>query len=199
MFSALRIFTMTGPLQLSLQAAGSVPCHPNWRIEEGDLHLASWGEQVESFTPGIWGPGELVMPGQIPIKPLQMLALSNARVAEIDPSDAGCQTVLLQHCLQTSTLLQLNRIRPAEARRYQLLLWLVERFGRISSRGVSLSLTDMNLTHRHLAEIAGRTRVTVTKAMTLFRQQRYLVKKGSDERLARAAVPLLQRSGEVIT
>jgi CRP-like cAMP-binding protein len=74
-----------------------------------------------------------------------------------------------------------------------------ERFGRISSRGVSLSLEDMNLTHRHMAEIAGLTRVTVTKAMSHFRQQRYLIKEGCDELLLREAVPLLQRSGNVNT
>jgi len=195
----MRTVTMPGPLQLSLQASASVPCHLNWRIEEGYLRLASWGDQGENVTLGIWGPGDLVMPALIPIKPLQLLALSNARVEEVDPSEEDRQDFLIQHGLQTATLLRLSRIRPADARLFQLLLWMGERFGRISSRGVSLSLEDMNLTHRHMAEIAGLTRVTVTKAMSHFRQQRYLIKEGCDELLVREAVPLLQRSGNVNT
>jgi len=195
----MHTITMPGPLQLSLQASAAVPCNLNWRIEEGYLRLASWGEQGENFTLGIWGPGDLVMPGLIPIKPLQLLSLSNSRVEEVDPSEQERQEFLIQHCLQTATLLRLNRIRPAEARLFQLLLWMGERFGRISSRGVSLSLEDMNLTHRHMAEIAGLTRVTVTKAMSHFRQQRYLIKEGCDELLVREAVPLLQRSGNFNT
>ena len=41
----------------------------------------------------------------------------------------------------------------------------------------------MNLTHRHLADIAGTTRVTVTKALTRFRQEGSLLKEGTDELL----------------
>lgn len=195
----MRTATMPGPLQLSLQASASVPCHLCWRIDEGYLRLASWGERGEGITLGIWGPGDLVMPALIPIEPLQMLALSSSRVEEIEPSDQERQEFLIQHCLQTATLLRLSRTRPAEARLFQLLLWMGERFGRISSRGVSLSLEDMNLTHRHLAEIAGLTRVTVTKAMSHFRHKRFLIKEGCDELLVREAVQLLQRSGDFNT
>ena len=105
----------------------------------------------------------------------------------------------LQLSLQASTLLRLSRVRPAESRLFPLLLWLGERFGRVSSRGVSLCFDDMNLTHRHLAEISGLTRVTVTKAITHFRQRGYLRKEGADELLLREALPNLQRqsrSGE---
>ena len=62
-------------------------------------------------------------------------------------------------------------------------MWLGERFGRVSSRGVSLSFNDMNLTHRHLAELSGTTRVTVTKALARFRQEGSLIKEGADELL----------------
>lgn len=41
----------------------------------------------------------------------------------------------------------------------------------------------MNLTHRHLAEIAGMTRVTVTKALSHYRQAGMMVREGNDELL----------------
>jgi CRP-like cAMP-binding protein len=41
----------------------------------------------------------------------------------------------------------------------------------------------MNLTHRQLAEIAGMTRVTVTKALSHYRQVGMMVREGNDELL----------------
>jgi len=179
-------------LHLSLQAAAAVPSNLNWRIEDGYLRVASWSDQGESCTFGLWGPGDLVIPSLITVAPLQLQALSSARVEEADPSPQEREAFLLDQSLQTSTLLRLSRTRPAESRLFQLLLWIGERFGRVSSRGVSLSFEDMNLTHRHLAEISGLTRVTVTKAISHFRQEGYLLKDGPDELLLREALPQLQ-------
>lgn len=187
--------TMTArDLHLNLQASAVVPCTLNWCIDEGYLRVASWNDLGEPFTLGVWGPGELVIPSLITVAPKQLLALSAARVQEVDPSPEEREGFLLNQSLQTSTLLRLSRTRPAESRLFQLLLWMGERFGRISQRGVSLSFEAMNLTHRHLAEISGLTRVTVTKALSHFRQEGYLIKEGSDDLLLREALPQLQRT-----
>lgn len=183
-------------LHLSLQAGASVPVNLNWRIEEGYLRLTSWSEQGESCTLGVWGPGDLVLPALIRIAPLHLLALSPARVEEMDPSSEQREGFLLDQALQSSSLLRLSRVRPAESRLFQLLLWIGERFGRVSSRGVSLSFEDMNLTHRHLAEISGLTRVTVTKAISHFRQEGLLIEEGADALLLKEALPRLQRQNK---
>lgn len=180
-------------LQLSLQAAATVPCSLSWLIEDGYLRLASWSDQGELFTLGLWGPGELLIPSLISLAPNQLLTLSPVRLDEIVPSAEQREAFLLNQSLQSSTLLRLSRTRPAELRLFQLLLWMGERFGRVSSRGVSLSFEDMNLTHRNLGEISGLTRVTVTKAISHFRQAGYLVKEGSDELLLCEAVAELKR------
>ena len=180
-------------LHLSLQAAAAVPCNLSWRIEDGYLRVASWSDQGEPFTLGLWGPGDLVIPSLITVVPLQLLALSSARLEEVTVTADEREAFLLDQSFQTSVLLRLSRSRRAEARLFQLLLWLGERFGRVSSRGVSLCLDDMNLTHRQLAEIAGLTRVTVTKAISHFRQEGYLVREGHDDLLLREALPRLQR------
>lgn len=77
----------------------------------------------------------------------------------------------------------LIELEPVETRLFRLLVWLGERFGRVSRRGVSLSLEEMNLTHRQLAEIVGMTRVTVTKALSHYRQAGMMVREGNDELL----------------
>ena len=189
--------TMTArDLHLSLQPAAAVLSNLNWRVEDGYLRVVSWNDQGERFTLGLWGPGELVIPSLITLAPLQLLALSPARVEEATPSAEEREAFLLNQSLQTFMLLRLSRCRPAESRMFQLLLWIGERFGRVSSRGVSLSFEDMNLTHRQLAEISGLTRVTVTKAISHFRQEGILVKDGPDDLLLREALPLLQRQAK---
>jgi hypothetical protein len=172
-------------LQLNLSAGETLPCNVGWRIDEGYLRLSSWTDQAEMLVLGIWGPGDLVIPDLIGVKPIELLSLSPVLVEEAHSSAEEKQEFLLHQLRQTTRLLQLSRVRPVETRLYHLLLWLGERFGRISSRGVSLSLDDMNLTHRQLAEIVGTTRVTVTKALTRFRQEGQLVKDGEDDLFTR--------------
>jgi len=180
-------------LHLSLHAGADVPGHLSWRIDEGYLLISSWSDRGDPFTLGLWGPGELVIPSLVTQAPMHLHALSTAQVEEAYPSDLERENFLLLQCLQTSTLLRLGRTRPAESRLFQLLLWMGERFGRVSRRGVSLSFEEMNLTHRHLAEISGLTRVTVTKAISHFRQAGYLIKEGHDELLLPEALDHLQR------
>jgi CRP-like cAMP-binding protein len=69
----------------------------------------------------------------------------------------------------TEEIFELNRIRSAERRLLMLLRWLGINFGQVSSRGYRLSLKEMNLTHRSLAEICGLTRVTVTKNLNRYK------------------------------
>lgn len=189
--------TMTAHVMpLNLQAGAAVPGDHNWRVEDGYLRVASWSDQSEVCTYGLWGPGDLVIPSLITVDPRQLLALSSAVIEAADPSREEREAFLLDQSLQSCTLLRLSRTRPAESRVLQLLLWIGERFGRVNSRGISLSLEDMNLTHRHLAQISGLTRVTVTKAISHFRQEGFLLKDGADELLLREALPQLQRQAK---
>lgn len=182
-------------LRLHLRAGESLPRNVSWRIDDGFLRVASWADQAdEPLTLGLWGPGDLVIPALIGVDPLELLSLSAVQVEEVCPTAEQQLQFLVDQLHHTSTLLLLSRVRPAEIRLFQLLLWLGERFGRVNSRGVSLSFAEMNLTHRHLAEIAGTTRVTVTKALTRFRQEGSLVKAGDDELLQPDCCTALPRS-----
>lgn len=167
-------------LRLSLGSGESLPCNVAWRVDDGYLRVVSWGEQADPLTLGIWGPGDLVIPALIGVERIELLSLSSVQVDEALPTIDEQQCFLVDQLRQTSSLLQLSRVRPAETRLLQLLLWLGQRFGRVSSRGVSLSFDNMNLTHRQLAEISGTTRVTVTKALSRFRQEGHLLKDGPD-------------------
>ncbi len=180
---------------LCLGAAASVPVDLAWMIEDGYLRLTSCNDGEDSVTLGVWGPGELVIPALIGCAPIALLSLSPARLRNVHPTAEQREAFLLNQILQSATLLRISRSRPAEFRLVQVLFWLGERFGRVSSRGVSLSFAEMNLTHRNLAEISGLTRVTVTKAFSNFRQAGYLQKEGSDELLHQDSLHRIRSRG----
>ena len=173
-------------LQLALEAGQSLPVHLCWRVNDGYLRLTGRTELAEIFTLGIWGPGEIVMPELLSQQPVELRALSAALVHEWDPDPKERQSCSAVQIRQMGMLLQLTRIRPVEARLYNLLAWLGERFGSSTERGLSVPLEAMHLTHRQLAEMASVSRVTVTKALGHFRQQGLLKRVGAHEVLSDA-------------
>jgi CRP-like cAMP-binding protein len=168
-----------------LSAGESVPTSLCWIIEDGYVLLTADNDDGHTTTLGIWGPGELVLPMLLGRPSVHLSALSAVKVQGWSATAEEEVHYLKQQLAQLATLLQLAHIRRAETRLHKLLLWLGERFGQTSSRGVSLSFNALNLTHRNLAEITGMTRVTVTKALIRFRQDGLLTKQGQDELLRR--------------
>ena len=53
-----------------------------------------------------------------------------------EPSSSEREAFLIDHGLQTATLLRLSRSRPAELRLFRLLLWIDERFRLSGSRAI---------------------------------------------------------------
>lgn len=180
-------------LQLSLGAGQPVPATVSWRLDAGYLRASSWTDQAEIFTVGIWGPGESVIPELLTMQPVELSALSSVRVSEWIPEPEERHSFSTTHIQQMSMLLQLSRIRPADVRLFNLLMWLGRRFGHDSPKGVRVPIEEMNITHRQMAEIASMSRVTVTKTLGQFRQQGWLIKDGSSDLLARSAIALFQR------
>jgi len=179
-------------LQLALEAGQSLPVHVSWHVNDGYLRASDWSDQAEIFTLGSWGPGEIVMPELLTQQPMELRALSIAKVHEWNPDPAEHHCCSTTHIQQMGMLLQLTRIRPAEARLFNLLIWLGERFGTSTDHGRSVPLEAMNLTHRQLAEMASVSRVTVTKALGHFRQQGWLHRVDGVEVLSKAGIAFFQ-------
>ena len=175
-------------LRLRLEAGQSLPIHVCWRIEDGYLRATSWSNQRDIFTLGIWGPGEVIVPQLLAQKPIELRTLSSAQVQEWSPDPAHHHVYAQGHIQQIGTLLELTRIRPAEASLLHLLMWLGERFGSNTTQGRSVPLDALNLTHRQLAEMASVSRVTVTKALGHFRQLGWLQRTGELDVLSEAGV-----------
>ncbi|MCT0206918.1 Crp/Fnr family transcriptional regulator [Synechococcus sp. CS-1332] len=165
------------PVRLTLRVDDHLPADMSCWIDDGYVRANTWNEEGESITLGIWGPGELITPTGSGVMPYELICLTRVVVVvECEPTESEILGFLRDLHTQTAHLLQIHRVRPADARLLRLLYWIGARFGRISSSGTTLSLEDMNLTHRQLADIAGMTRVTVTKSLTRFRSQGLVVK-----------------------
>lgn len=81
-------------LRLSLRPGESLPCNVSWRIDDGYLRVVSWGIQADPLTLGIWGPGDLVIPGLIGVEPMELLSLSAVQVEEVVPTSEEKQCFL---------------------------------------------------------------------------------------------------------
>lgn len=156
-------------LRLTLQPGDVLPDNLSWRIQEGYIRTSAWDEEGESIILGIWGPGEWVTTAYSALKPVEIQCLSTAVVEQFEPSPEDIDQLLRQQIQNLEEIFQLNRIRAADQRLLTLLAWIGRRFGQVSTRGYRLSLKDMHLTHKSLAEICGLTRVTVTKTLNRYK------------------------------
>jgi hypothetical protein len=180
-------------LQLTLEAGQSLPVHLCWRVNDGYLRAIGKTDLAETFTLGIWGPGEIVMPQLLNPQPMELRALSRAWVHQWNPSPEEQQHCSRVQIKQMGMLLQLTRVRPVEARLFNLLVWLSERFGSDTEQECLLPLEAMNLTHRQLAEMASVSRVTVTKALGQFRQKGWLKRVKKSEVLSQEVMTRFRR------
>lgn len=176
-------------LRLTLQPHDVLPDGLSWKILDGYIRTITWDEEGESITLGLWGPGDWVTNAFSGLSPVEVQCLSTVVVEQHHPEDDEILAFLQQQIRNTEEIFQINRIRSAEHRLLMLLRWIGTRFGQVNSRGCRLSLREMNLTHKSLAELCGLTRVTVTKNLNRYKLAG-LLQKVSDDDLMIPAEPL---------
>lgn len=156
-------------LRLTLLPNDVLPEGLSWRILDGYIRTAAWDSEGEAITLGLWGPGDWVTSAYSALRPVEVQCLSTAVVEQLHPSEPELIEFLQAQIRNTEEIFEINRIRSADERLLRLLFWLGSRFGQVSSRGHRLSLKDMNLTHKGLADLCGLTRVTVTKNLNRYK------------------------------
>lgn len=171
------------PLQLTLHPQAVLPEGMSWRLHEGYVRSATWDLEGESITLGLWGPGDLISSEDPVLHPLELQCLTTVVVEHVE-LDASEQ---LQHLLRErqmlGELLTIQRIRSGDRRLLTLLGWIGQAHGQVNSHGCRLSLSELNLTHRALADLCGLTRVTVTKLLSRFRAEGRLLAIGESDLL----------------
>jgi CRP-like cAMP-binding protein len=168
-------------LRLSFPANDSLPHSLYWKIEEGYVRTFAWDAEGDTITLGIWGPGEWVTTAFSSSQAIELQCLTPVVVTQFLPTAADIDQLLRRQVQNIEEIFQLNRIRSADQRLLALLTWIGGRFGQVSASGYRLSLKELNLTHQSLAELCGLTRVTVTKALSRYREIGTLQKLSPDD------------------
>lgn len=148
-------------------------------IYRGVVQLFTIHPNGDETLLGLAGPS---MPIGMPISlinPYQAIALTQADVlrlpwAEIEASPELAARLfphIVLRLRQTEAWLALAGRRPVSERLKQLLLLLSQDFGQATTAGTRLTV---RLTHQHLANAIGATRVTVTRLLSEFRNEGWL-------------------------
>jgi len=158
------------PLRLTLHPQDVLPEHMSWRLHEGYVRSATWDAEGEAITLGLWGPGDVISSEDPVVDPLELQCLTTVVVEHLELDDDSQRHHIRRERQMLAELHTIQRIRSGERRLLALLTWIARSFGQINRHGCRLSLTELNLTHRSLADLCGLTRVTVTKLLSRFRQ-----------------------------
>ena len=169
------------PLRLNLQPGDVLPESLSWKILDGYIRTSVLEEDGESIILGVWGPGDWVTAAYSALKPIEIQCISPVVVEQFQPESEDVETLLLQQIQNLEEIFQFNRIRSADLRLLRLLTWIGRRFGQVNSRGYRLSLKEMNLTHKSLADLCGLTRVTVTKVLNRYKVEGVLQQISPDD------------------
>ncbi len=158
-----------------------IPLGPGdiWVVCRGVVLLTTLHDSGDEALVGLVGPA---MPFGLPltwVNPYQAKALGpvdlmGLSVKEVENSPALTQG-LFQHLTrrlrQTEAILALAGCRRVEDRLRQLLLLLKAEFGQPIPGGTRLNI---RLTHQHLANTLGTTRVTITRLLGQLRDEKWL-------------------------
>jgi CRP-like cAMP-binding protein len=145
-----------------------------WKIERGAVRTLTWSEDGAFITLGYWGKGDLIGYPLSTVKPYQIECLTSVE-ATIIPPHLWYQDVnaLVVHIQQAEELLSIVHRKPIYLRLWQFLVWLSDKFGRDVEQG---KLIDLNITHQEISEVLNTTRVTVTRLLQQFEEEKKLIR-----------------------
>ncbi|BAZ37098.1 putative transcriptional regulator, Crp/Fnr family protein [Calothrix sp. NIES-4101] len=140
-----------------------------WKIDKGVVRTLTWLEDGTIVTLGLWGEGDIVGRKLSKTEAFEIECLTKVEVTAIYLHDVlSMPEVLLEHIQQSEDLTIIRSYRTVDLIIIKLLAWLAKKFGHAVENG---HLIDLRLTHQDIAEIAGSTRVTVTRILSQLEEQ----------------------------
>ncbi len=145
-----------------------------WEIQRGIVRTQTWTEDGKVISLGYWGAGDVVGKPLAAIDPYEMFCMTPVIVRLLDKHHESALPFLYQHVKTLQELVWIMGQNSVTESLWSLLLWLFEKFGYTVQEGY---LIDIRLTHQDIAELAGTTRVTVTRLLKQFEAQRLLCRQ----------------------
>ena len=165
------------PVLRSFNRGDVVPEIPgNWVIQTGVIRTMTWDEEGLVSVLGLWGMGDLMGSITRNIDPYQSECLTPVVLSLLNDPQA-LPELLLKQCLKMEELLALSHCRNVGDRLLRMLYWLARHFGVVHCDQMGPGrLIDMQMTHQHLADLTGTTRVTVTRCLGNFERDGQIVR-----------------------
>ncbi|MGB3509152.1 MAG: Crp/Fnr family transcriptional regulator [Microcoleaceae cyanobacterium] len=140
-----------------------------WRIDAGVVRSITSGEDGNIVTLGFWGAGDIVGKPLFSVYPYQIECLNLVEASILPRGYSYPQEILISQLQKTQELVRIIHSKKIRYRLLRLLNWLAERFGNQIPGG---QLIDIRFTHQELADIISTSRVSVTRLLNQFEQER---------------------------
>ena len=138
--------------------------HRFFRITQGVVRTLTYLEDGSlPLVLGLWGAGDVVGGPLSSISPYYMECFTKVEGYSFVPDEATLSLPWIKsHLQQIEELMIIRSLKTNGVKLLRLLSWLSSRFGHTGDCGQRI---DLRLTHQDLAELAGVTRVTVTRTL----------------------------------
>jgi CRP-like cAMP-binding protein len=164
-------FMQTAPLLSSsklekqFKVRSMVPCDNSrlFQIAHGVVRTLTYLDDGSPLVLGIWGIGDVVGGLLSSINPYYIECFTAVEGFFFVPEDTASVAALMRpHLRQVEELMIIRSHKTIDVKLIRLLSWLSHRFGGEGERG---SIINLRMTHQDLAELAGTTRVTITRTL----------------------------------
>jgi CRP-like cAMP-binding protein len=151
-------------LERSFSARSMVPCDSRqlFRVTQGVVRTLTYLDDGSPLALGVWGIEDVVGAFLSSINPYYIECLTPVKGILFAPEVANLTSFIGAHLQQVEELMMIRSHKAIDVKLVRLLAWLSHRFGRTEERG---QVIDLRITHQDLAELAGTTRVTITRTL----------------------------------
>jgi CRP-like cAMP-binding protein len=142
-----------------------VPCEKShlFRITSGVVRTLTYLDDGSPLVLGVWGAGDVVGGLLSSVNPYYIECFTPVEGSFFVPEDAASVTTLMKpHLRQVEDLMIIRSHKTIDVKLIRLLSWLSHHFGGEGKHGPVINL---RMTHQDLAELAGTTRVTITRTL----------------------------------
>ncbi len=150
-----------------------------WIIQSGVIRSVTWDMEGNVAVLGWWGAGDLIYSVTRKIEPHQYECLAPTVLTKLCDFH-GLSDLLIKQSLKMEELLALAHCRNTSDRILKMLHWLADHFGEPFFDRNHLDrigrLINIQITHQQLADLAGTTRVTVTRCLGQFQRDDHIVR-----------------------
>jgi CRP-like cAMP-binding protein len=155
----------TSKLEKHFTLRSMVPCDNGrlFRITHGVVRTLTYLDDGSPLVLGVWGAEDVVGSLLSSVNPYYIECFTAVEGIFFVPEDTASVAAWMKpHLQQVEELMIIRSHKTIDVKLIRLLSWLAHRFG---GEGERSPIINLRMTHQDLAELAGTTRVTITRTL----------------------------------